>query len=139
MKLELIALDGVKLDKDVYEVLLPTPDGDIAVYPGHQPLVTLAVAGAIQVRHSKNDLDPQMGVFATNGGVVEISPSTIRILVDEADSADDIQEAEAKAALERAEQMKREAKDQVDINEAQALINRQAARVKVAGLRRRHK
>lgn len=139
MKLELITLDGVKLDESVYEVLLPTPDGEIAVYPGHQPLVTLAVPGVIRVRHKKNDLDPQMDVFATNGGVVEISPSTIRILVDEADAADDIQEAEAKAALERAEQMKRDAKDQVDINEAQALINRQAARVKVAGLRRRHR
>ena len=135
MKLELITLDGVKLEDEVYEVLLPTSDGEIAVFPGHQPLVTLAIPGVISVRHKKSDSDDRMDVFATNGGVVEISPTTLRVLVDEADEADDISESEVKAALERAEKMKKDAKSQVDINEAQALINRHTVRLKVAGLR----
>jgi F-type H+-transporting ATPase subunit epsilon len=138
MKLQLIALDGLKLDDEVYEVLLPTADGEIAVFPGHQPLVTLAVPGVISVRRKKSDLDAQMDVFATNGGVVEISPQELRVIVDEADAADEILESEAKTALERAEAMKKEAKSQVDINEAQALINRHTVRLKVAGLRSRH-
>lgn len=137
MKLELITLDGVKLNQEVYEVLLPTADGEIGVLPGHQPLVTLAVPGVISVRRQKSDSDTQMDVFATNGGVVEISPTLVRVLVDEADAAEEIHESEAKAALERAEKMKKEAKDQVDINEAQALINRHTVRLKVAGLRSR--
>ena len=137
MKLELITLAGVKLDQEVYEVLLPTADGEIAVLPGHERLVTLAIPGVIQVRHKKSDFDDQMEVFATNGGVVEISPQRVRILVDEADSAAEIHEAEAREALERAEAMRAAAKTQIDINEAQALVNRQAARLKVAGLRHR--
>ena len=137
MKLELITLAGVKLDQEVYEVLLPTADGEIAVLPGHERLVTLAIPGVIQVCHKKSDFDDQMEVFATNGGVVEISPQRVRILVDEADSAAEIHEAEAREALERAEAMRAAAKTQIDINEAQALVNRQAARLKVAGLRHR--
>jgi F-type H+-transporting ATPase subunit epsilon len=138
MKLELITLTGVKLDQEVYEVLLPTADGEIAVFPGHERLVTLAIPGVIQVRRKKGDFDDQMDVFATNGGVVEIGPDRIRVLVDEADTSAEIQEAEAKEALERAQAMRASAKTQIDINEAQALVNRQAARLKVAGLRHRH-
>lgn len=139
MKLELVTLTGVKLDQEVYEVLLPTVDGEIAVMPGHERIVTLAMPGVITVRHKKGDLDEQLDVFATNGGVVEISPTKIRVLVDEADSAEEIHEAEAKAALERAKELRANAKTQIDINEAQALVNRHAARLKVAGLRsRRH-
>jgi len=138
MNLELVTLTGVKLDQEVYEVILPTADGEIAVFPGHERLVALAVPGAISVRRKKTDVDDQMEVFATNGGVIEISPDRIRILVDEADSAEEIHELEAKAALERAQELRANAKTQIDINEAQALVNRHAARLKVAGLHRRH-
>lgn len=138
MKLELITLAGKKMDDDVYEVLLPTADGEIAVFPGHERLITLAVPGVISVRRDKNDHDDRMEFFATNGGVIEINGQRVRIVVDEADAADEILESETKAALERAQKLHAEAKNQVDINEAQALINRHTVRLKVAGLRRRH-
>lgn len=136
MKLELITLSGMKVNSDVYEVLLPTPDGEIAVFPGHERLITLAIPGVISIRHHKDDSDDRMDFFATNGGVIEINGQRVRIVVDEADAADEILESETKAALARAEKLRAEAKNQVDINEAQVLINRQTARLKVAGLRR---
>lgn len=139
MRLELITLSGMKMDDDVYEVLLPTADGEIAVFPGHERLITLAVPGIISVRRHKADHDDRMEVFATNGGVIEINGERVRIVVDEADAADEILESEAKAALARAEKLRAEAKTQVDINEAQAMVSRHAVRLKVAGLRRHHK
>ena len=45
--------------------------------------------------------------------------------------------AEAEAALERAREQRRGAKDAVTISEAEAMINRAQVRIKVAGLRRR--
>lgn len=139
MKLELITLAGKKMDDDVYEVLLPTADGEIAVFPGHERLITLAIPGVISVRRHKSDHDDRMELFATNGGVIEINGERVRIVVDEADAADEILESETKAALERAKKLHAEAKNQVDINEAQAMINRHTVRLKVAGLRRHHK
>jgi F0F1-type ATP synthase epsilon subunit len=59
-------------------------------------------------------------------------------LVDEADHADEINEAEVQKALERAQKMKAEAKDQVSLEHAQQLVDRQAVRLQVAGLKRRH-
>lgn len=139
MNLQLITLAGVKVDQEVYEVMMSTAAGDIAVFPGHEPLVTLAVPGAISVRHKKEDKDDRLEYFAISGGVVEISQKKIRVLVDEADHGDDIVEAESQAALERAIAMRDSAKNQVDLEKAHQLVDRHAVRLKVAGLRRRHR
>ncbi len=139
MNFQLVTLLGVKVDKDVYEVILPTAAGEIAVFPGHEPLVSLAVPGAIAVRYVKGDADDKLDYYAISGGVIEVSPESLRVLVDEADSGDDIVEAESKAALERALKMRDNAKDQVEIEKASQLVDRHAVRLKVADLRRRHR
>ncbi len=138
MKLELITLLGTKLDRDVYEVIIPTTDGEIAVFPGHEPLVTVALSGALAVRYQKVDPNDALDYFAISGGVVEVSQTGVRILVDEADHGDDIIEAESKAALDRAVSMRDNAKDQVELEKAHQLVDRHAVRLKVAELRRRH-
>lgn len=136
MKLRLVTLLGTKLDTEVYGVTLPTKAGEISVYQGHESLITLAQPGIIAVRYKKHDSDGQMDFFATSGGVVEIEPDNIKILVDEADHGDDIVESESKAALERALKMKENAKDQIELEKAGQLVDRHAVRIKVAGLRR---
>lgn len=136
MKLELVTLLGAKVSTDVYEVILPTTTGQIAVFPGHEPLVTLAKVGVIAVRHKKTDPDDMMEYFATSGGIIEIDNDTVRVLVDEAEHGDDIIESESKAALDRALKMREEAMDQVALEEAHQLIDRHHVRLKVAELRR---
>jgi F-type H+-transporting ATPase subunit epsilon len=139
MKLELVTLLGEKVNEDVYEVMVPTADGEIAVFPGHEPLVGIAVPGAIAVRHKKADGDDQLEYFAISGGVVEVSSVHVRILVDEAENGDDIIEAESQAALDRAIAMRDNAKNQVELEEAHQLVDRHVVRLKVADLRRRHR
>lgn len=135
---QLVALSGTKFDDDVYEVIIPTLDGEIGVLQDHMPLVSAATTGAIAVRRNPRDTDSQREYFATNGGVIEVSDNVLRVLVDEADHADDINEAEVQAAMERAQQMKAEAKDEISLEHAQSMIDRHAVRLQVAGLRRRH-
>lgn len=139
MNFQLVTLLGTKVDKDVYEVILPTAAGEIAVFPGHEPLVSLATPGAIAVRHDKGDADSKLDYYAISGGVIEVSPDSLRVLVDEADSGEDIIEAESKAALDRALKLKEGAKNQVELEKASALVDRHAVRLKVADLRRRHR
>ena len=136
---QLVALSGKKFDEEVYEVILPTLDGEIGVLQDHMPLVSVAKSGVIVVKRTPKDTEAQRELFATNGGAIEVSDNTLRVLVDEADHADEINEAEAQKALDRAERMKAEAKDQVSLEHAQQLVDRQAVRLQVASLRRRHK
>lgn len=135
---QLVALSGKKFDDDVYEVILPTLDGEIGVLQDHMPLVSVATNGSIAVRRQPRDSDNQREYFVCSGGAIEVSDNNLRVLVDEADHADDINEAEAQKALERAQKMKAEAKDEVSLEHAQALVDRSQVRLQVAGLKRRH-
>ena len=139
MHLQMITLQGVRVDQDIYELIAPTSSGEIAIFPGHEPLVTLAVPGALAVRQQKGDPDTKLEYFAISGGIIEISQTAIRVLVDEADHGDDIVEAESQAALERALKLRDEASDQVEIDKAHQLIDRYQVRLRVADLRRRRR
>lgn len=134
---KLVTLDGIKFDEDVHEVILPTLDGQIGVLTDHMPLISVATHGVIAVRRNPKDLDNAMEYFAANGGVIEVLDNSLKVIVDEADNADEINEKEAEKAFELAKKMKNEAKDQVSLEHAQSLIDRQVVRIQVAGLRRR--
>lgn len=139
IRLKLETISGTKFDDDVYEVLLPTMAGEIGVLPGHMPLISVATHGVIRIRKKAGDPDDFMELFATNGGVIEVSDDTLSVLVDEADHADEINESEAQKAYDLAQQMKAEAKDQVSLEHAQNLMDRHAVRLQVAGLKRRRR
>lgn len=138
MKLQLVTLDGIKFSEDAYAVTLPTASGEITVFPDHEPLMSVLVPGIVSVRKQKNDPDQLVDHFATFGGVLEINNDGVKVLVDEADTGDDISEHEAEKAKQAAEKLKAEAKNQVELDKAQSLIDRQAVRLQVAQLRRRH-
>jgi F-type H+-transporting ATPase subunit epsilon len=136
IRLKLVTLSGLKFDDDVYEVILPTLDGQIGVLQDHMPLISVASTGVIEIRRQRNDPDAKMEVFATNGGVIEVFKNTLSVLVDEADNSDEINEEEARKAFELATKMKLEAKDEVELEQAQSMIERTSVRLKVAELRR---
>jgi F-type H+-transporting ATPase subunit epsilon len=134
---QLVTLSGVKYDGDVYEVILPTLDGQIGVLTDHMPLISAATAGVISVRKNPKDPDTAMDHFATFGGVIEVANNNLRVLVDEADHGEGISEAEAQEALERAQKLKAEAKDETSLEHAQQLMDRSAVRLQVAQLHHR--
>lgn len=136
---QLVSLSGTQFDEDVYEVVLPTLDGEIGVLNDHMPLVSVATTGAIAVRRQQKDSDNQREFFAINGGVIEVSENQLRVLVDDADNAEEINESEAQKALERAKKLKAEAKDEVSLEHAQQLVDRHQVRLSVATLKRRRK
>lgn len=139
IKFQIVTLSGVKFDEDVYEVQLPTPDGQIGVFPDHMPLVSLAVPGVIAVRRRENDSNDKLEYFATDGGVIEVADNTVKILADEAVDAEELHEENVKQALIEAEEAYRDAKDKVSLDKAQAMIDRQRVRLNVAGLKRRRR
>lgn len=139
IKFELVTLKGTKFGQDVHEVLLPTPDGEIAVFEHHMPLVSLANPGIVSVRKKSNEPDDLMNRYAISGGVIEVLDNRVRVLVDEADSPDEINESAVKQAQADARKMYSEARDRVSIDHAQALLDRTTTQLKLAELKRRRK
>lgn len=136
---ELVTLSGTKFTSEVHEVTLPTPGGIIAVFEHHMPLVSIATPGIIKIRRKQADPDDFMEAYATNGGVIEIFGNKVRVLVDEADSSDEINEKEAEKAHQEALELRKTAKDQVSLDRAQSLLDRSAVRLQVAELKRRRR
>lgn len=139
MDFELVTLDGVKSQGEVYSVILPTAAGEITVLPGHEALLSQLVPGVITVRRKKGDADHHLEHYATFGGVVEIRAKSVRVLVDEAAAGEEVNEAEARKAHEEALRLRKEAKTQVELEHAQALIDRSAVRLQISDLKRHHR
>lgn len=137
MRLQLVTLDGIKADEEIYSVTIPTEGGEITVFPSHEALVTMATLGVLQVRHHKGDSDDQKTFFAIYGGVVKINQESVIILVDEAESDDEIVEADAKEALRRAEELKNGATSRIELENAHKLLQRSHLKLKVSELKRR--
>ena len=139
MRFILTAISGTKYDEDVYEVVLPTMDGRIGVLAHHMPLFSVIVPGIIAIRKKVNDSDLSIEYLATYGGAIQVADNVLKVLVDEVNHPDEIDEVEARIAMERAQKMKADAKDQASLEHAQSLIDRQTVRLQVSGLRhRRH-
>lgn len=136
MVFQLVSLTGTKFDEDVYEVLVPTETGTIGIFQDHMPLVSAAAPGVISVRRKQSDSDDAMEHFSVFGGIIETDGKMVRFVADDVASADEVSEAEAEAALKRAQQLVADAKDQVAIAEAQKLVQRQVVRLQVAKLKK---
>lgn len=134
---ELVTPAGTAFSEDVYEVLLPTEAGQIAILPHHMDIVSVAAPGVISIRKRQDDKDSAMDHFATNGGIIEVVDGTIRLLADDVEHSDDVDEAKAQEALKKAQEMRASADDQISISEAEAIIEHSLARLKVADLKRR--
>jgi F-type H+-transporting ATPase subunit epsilon len=138
MRLQLITLSGVEYDEEAYSVVLPTAAGKITVLNGHEPLMSALVPGVISVRKEARDTDDKVEHYATYGGVLEVTSEGPRVLVDEADTSDEINQAEAEKAHAEAQKLLANAKSQVELEHAQALVDRTAVRLQVSDLHRRH-
>ena len=139
MQLQLVTLDGIKFEEDAYSIVLPTIDGEITVLKGHMPLLTALKPGTITIRRAKDDDDAKLEHFAAFGGVADIGSERVKILSDEATHGDEINFEEAAKAKAEAEHALANAKEKVDIERAQALVDRHTVRLNVANLRRRHR
>ena len=136
---ELVTPAGLVFSENVYKVVLPTSEGQITVLPQHQPLVTLIVPGVISLARREDIPVENYEHIATAGGFVEIGGSRVRLLADSAERAEDIDELAVQEALARAHALRASAKDQVSLADALSLIEQNAARLKVAELKRRHR
>lgn len=117
-------------EKNVTEVYFPTEHGTVGVLPGHAPMVTAVGTGA--VLYSQLNVS---GFYKVNGGVAEVTGSTVTLMVDTAEEACDIDVERAQRALERAEG-RLAAKDlgNIDAKRAEAAKARALARIETAEL-----
>jgi F-type H+-transporting ATPase subunit epsilon len=135
---QLVSAQGVKYDNDAYEVLVPTGSGTIAVFEDHMPLISAAQGGVVSVRVKPGDHDNDMKHFAVNGGIVQVDGKVLRFLSDDVTTSEEVNEKEAQAALDRAEELVKGAGTQSELAEAHRVLHHSRAQLNVARIKSRH-
>ncbi len=135
MQFDLLTLTGTKFSGQAAEISLRTASGQIGILPHHEAMTAVVVAGPVLVQTT----DGKTELYATFGGLLDVSPDYVRLLADEAESADELIQEEIDAALAKALKLKSQAKSKHEMHRAQELIDRHAVRLEVVHLRRRHR
>ena len=136
---QLVSVAGMKFDEDVYEVLVPTNEGIIAIFEDHMPLISSGTAGVISIRKKSSDRDDSMEQFAVNGGILDIDGKTLRFLSEEVSAPEDVSEKQAEEALARAKELIKNAGNRSALDEAHRALHHSTAQLHVARLKnRRH-
>ena len=113
LQVELVAADRLVWSGTASMVLARTPDGDIGVLPGHQPVLALLVGGSVSIRTADGPVEA-----AVHGGFFSVSDDRVSILAESAELAADIDVERANRAAERA----REAGSEDDLLKAETRI-----------------
>jgi F-type H+-transporting ATPase subunit epsilon len=98
LQVELVAADRVVWSGEATSIIARTTEGDVGVLAGHQPMLAVLVAGAVEV----DTVDSDNIVAAIDGGFLSVANDRISILADEATMAADIDVEAARRALEEA-------------------------------------
>jgi F-type H+-transporting ATPase subunit epsilon len=130
---QLITPERVMFEEKVDEVILPTDNGEIGILPNHVPLLSLLKHGEIRVKN-----DDQTTCLACSKGCIEVHDKGVRVLTDTAERAEEIDEQRALEAKRKAEEMLKEAKDEVSFANASAYLERSLTRIRVAQRKHKH-
>ena len=130
LQVALVTAEGRVLSTEADFVKLPGRAGELGILPEHIPLLTPLKPGEVMVR---NGSDEQY--FFVGDGFVEVMPDRVTILAGVAEPVEQIDEAAAQAALQKArEDAERNAGDA----SAAARLEQSMARLRVAEIRRTH-
>lgn len=125
-RFEITTPERTVFSADIRQVTLPTSTGEITVLRHHVPLVSLLVPGVLHIiRENGEEL-----VLAVSGGFIEVQSNKVTVLADTAERAEEIDEARAEEARQRAEQAMKERKDTEAFTSANASLERHLARLR---------
>jgi len=117
----------VAVDRSIWvgqakSIVAKTPEGEIGILPGHEPVLSLLVNGVVRIESTEG----AKVAVAVHGGFVAMDSDNVRILAEVAELSSDIDIDRAQKALDKA----RAAGE--DSPEALAAVHRAETRLKAA-------
>jgi F-type H+-transporting ATPase subunit epsilon len=98
IKLEIVTPEAKTFSEDVDMVTLTGTEGEMGILPQHMPLMTQLVAGEVVAKKGSQNI-----FLAVGDGFVQVTGDRVAILTDMAIRAENIDEAKAEEARQRAE------------------------------------
>ena len=131
LRLEIVTPQEVAFSEDVHMVTIPGVEGQMGVYPQHVRLITQIVPGEIIVSKDGHDRSLVVGE-----GLVEVTATRVAIVTDMAVPSENIDEAKAEEARQRAAARLREKISDEEVATVNASLARALAQLQVKRRRR---
>ena len=131
LNLQIVTPEGLTYSREVEIVVLRAPDGQIGILPHHIPLMTQMLRGEMMVRK-----EGRAQFLAVGEGLVEVTGDSVSILTDMAIEAENIDEAKAEEARQRAAARLREKISAEEVASVNASLARSLAQLHVKRRRR---
>jgi len=132
LKLEIVTPEAKIFSDDVDMVTLTGVEGEMGILPQHVPLMTQLCAGEIVARKGADTI-----FLAVGDGFVQVTADRVAILTDMAIRAENIDEARAEEARQRAEARLREKITDEESARVQAALVNVVAQLNVKRRRRK--
>ncbi len=126
LRLEIVTPQATVYSEDVDMVTLPGVEGQMGILPHHVRLMTQLVPGEMIVRK-----DGQDRFLAVGEGLIEVTGDRVAIVTDMAVAAENIDEAKAEEARERAAARLREKISSEEVASVNASLARSLAQLHV--------
>ena len=124
--LKIITPDRVFYEGEAEMVEFNTSEGEIGVLPGHLPMTVIVKPGVLTITEPEGEKQA-----ALHAGFVEILPEQVTILAEIIEWPEEIDEARAEAARNRAQERIHEPAQGTDMARAEAALLRAMARIQV--------
>ena len=135
LHVDIVSAEGQIFSGEAAMVVAPGREGELGILPRHAPLLTLLRPGEVRVQTPDGEQHP----FYIGGGALEVQPTKVTVLADTAVRAKDLDEAAARNAVQRAEEVLKKRVGDLSQAEALAELSRAAAQLKIIErLRKRH-
>ncbi|MFO7287449.1 MAG: F0F1 ATP synthase subunit epsilon [Gammaproteobacteria bacterium] len=127
---DIVSAEGAIWSGKANMVFAPAREGEVGIAPRHAPLLTDLRPGEVRVQPAEGE-ERELFFYVT-GGILEIQPHLVTVLADSALRAEDLDEAAALEARERARKALEGRAGEVDIEQAQRELVEAEARYRAA-------
>lgn len=129
-KLSIVTPDREFFNEEAEMVEFNTTEGEIGVYAGHAPLTVIVKPGVLTVTQGETVRNA-----ALHAGFVQILPDEVTILAEIIEWPEEIDQARAEAAKQRAEERLAGRDQNIDLDRAQVALMRAVTRINTVGLK----
>ena len=130
--MNVMQVEVVSNEQNIYSgeatfVVIPTVQGELGIYPRHEPIMSLVRPGALRL--TVPDQTEEV-LVAVSGGLLEVQPEKITILADVAVRSGERDQARAEEAKKVAEAGISQAQDDESLAKAQVALAAAIAQLK---------
>jgi F-type H+-transporting ATPase subunit epsilon len=124
LKVAVVSAERALWSGEAKSLVAKTPEGDIGILPGHEPVLALLVESPLRIEETNGT----RMVIAVHGGFFSVEHDNVNVIAEVAELAEDIDLERAQAALARI------TADGVVTDEEAPALRRAETRVQVANV-----